>query len=70
MGAAIAALFANEGFKVVLVDKSKEALKKAEERHRGECLEELEEAGLRRRDELTSLITYTTKLRVEAAILL
>lgn len=65
MGAAIAALFANAGFEVVLVDKSEEALKKAEERHQGEFLEELEEAGLRRRDDLTSLITYTTNLRVE-----
>ncbi len=62
MGAAIAALFANAGFEVVLVDRSEEALKKARGRHEGECLEELEEAGLKKRDNIVSTITYTTEL--------
>jgi len=63
MGADIAALFANAGFKVVLVDISKEALKRAREKHEGECLNELEEAGLKKRDELVSSIHYTTDLK-------
>jgi len=64
MGAAIALLFANAGFEVTLVDKSRGALRRAEDRHRGESLEELEEAGLRKQDNPASLITYTTELRV------
>ena len=64
MGAAIAALFANADYDVVLVDVSEEALKKAKERHEGEILRELELSGLKRRDELISKITYTTDLNV------
>lgn len=63
MGADIAALFANAGFEVVLVDKSEEALMRAREKHEGKCLDELEEAGLKKRDELTSSIHYTTELK-------
>jgi|Deesub1362A_J573_1020465.scaffolds.fasta_scaffold00935_2 enoyl-CoA hydratase/3-hydroxyacyl-CoA dehydrogenase len=62
MGAAIAALFANAGFDVVLVDKSESAIRKARERHEGECLRELEEAGLKKRDEIVSKILYTTEI--------
>ncbi len=59
MGSDIAALFANAGFQVVLTDKDKSALEKAEKKHKKETLEELEEAGLKKRDEITSLIDYT-----------
>lgn len=62
MGAAIAALFANADYDVVLVDVNEEALRKAETRHRGECLQELDMAGLRRRDEIVSKVKYTTDL--------
>ncbi len=63
MGAAIAALFANADYDVVLVDVDEEALRRAENRHRGECLQELEMAGLRKRDEIVSKVKYTTDLR-------
>ncbi|WP_456468780.1 3-hydroxyacyl-CoA dehydrogenase family protein [Archaeoglobus sp.] len=62
MGAAIAALFANADYDVVLVDVSEEALKKAKERHEGEILRELKEVGLKKRDEITSKIEYTLDL--------
>ncbi len=62
MGSDIAALFANAGFNVVLADKEKSALEKAKEKHEKESLKELKEAGLRRRDEINSLINYTTNL--------
>jgi len=62
MGAAIAALFANADYNVVLVDVSEEALKKAKERHRGECLEELEQAGLKKKEDLVSKTKYATNL--------
>ncbi len=59
MGSDIAALFANAGFQVALIDKDKSALEKAEKKHKKETLEELEDAGLKKRDEITSLIDYT-----------
>lgn len=62
MGSDIAALFANAGFDIVLVDKDKSALEKAEEKHQKETLEELEDAGLKKRDEITSLIDYTSDI--------
>ena len=62
MGAAIAALFANAGYRVVLVDVSEGALRRAKERHEGEILRELDEANLRKRENIVELIEYTTKL--------
>lgn len=62
MGSDIAALFANAGFEIVLVDKDKTALQKAEEKNKKESLQELEKADLKKRTEITSLINYTTKL--------
>ncbi|WP_202320491.1 3-hydroxyacyl-CoA dehydrogenase [Archaeoglobus neptunius] len=62
MGAAIAALFANADYDVVLVDTSEEALEKARKRHMVECIEELERAGLRKREEIVSKIRYTTSI--------
>ncbi|MBO8181664.1 MAG: NAD(P)-binding domain-containing protein [Archaeoglobus sp.] len=62
MGAAIAALFANAGYDVVLVDVNDDALEKARKRHEGEDLEQIEQAGLKRRDEIISKIKYTTNL--------
>jgi|Deesub1362A_J573_1020465.scaffolds.fasta_scaffold01630_6 enoyl-CoA hydratase/3-hydroxyacyl-CoA dehydrogenase len=61
MGAAISALFANASYDVILVDIEKDALKRARIRHEGECLRELEEAGLKKRDEIISKIKYTTE---------
>jgi len=63
MGAAIAALFANADYDVALVDVSEEALKKAKERHEGEILMELMEAGLKKRDDLVSKIKYTLDIK-------
>ncbi len=63
MGADIAALFANAGFEVVLVDISEEARKKAREKLETECLNQLEEAGLKKKDDLVSSVHYTTELR-------
>lgn len=62
MGSDIAALFANAGFKVVLADKDEKALERAEEKHKKESLEELKEAKLQEREEIKSLINYTTQL--------
>ncbi len=62
MGAAIAALFANAGYRVVLVDVSEEALERAREKHEGEMLRELDEAKLRKRESIVEMIHYTTRL--------
>jgi enoyl-CoA hydratase/3-hydroxyacyl-CoA dehydrogenase len=62
MGAGISALFSNADFDVILVDKSEEALKRARDLHEGEYFEQLEKAGLKRRNEIVSKISYTTHL--------
>lgn len=62
MGSDIAALFANAGYNVVLVDKDEKALENAEEKNKTETLKEMEEADLKKRDEITPLINYTTQL--------
>ncbi len=62
MGAAIAVLLANAGHDVILVDVNENALEKARKRHEGEVLEQLEQAGLKMRDKITSKIKYTMNL--------
>jgi len=62
MGTDIAALFANADFEVILVDIDKKALERAIERHKGEALEQLQEAGIKMRDEVVSNVKYTTNL--------
>lgn len=62
MGTDIAGLLSNAGYEVSLVDVDENALKTARERHENETLGELEEAELKRRGEIVSLITYTTDL--------
>ncbi|MCX8172205.1 MAG: 3-hydroxyacyl-CoA dehydrogenase [Archaeoglobaceae archaeon] len=62
MGTAISAMFANAGYRVFLIDINERALKNAKEKHMSECLEELDEAGLRKRDEIISMITYSNRL--------
>lgn len=49
MGTDIAALFANADFEIILVDIDKKALERAIERHNGEALEQLQEAGIKMR---------------------
>lgn len=64
MGADIAALLANAGFDVVLVDVDADALARARDRHRGPARAALVSAGLRsaEADPLEAAVTYTTDL--------
>jgi enoyl-CoA hydratase/3-hydroxyacyl-CoA dehydrogenase len=56
-------LLANAGYDVVLVDVVEDALKKARKRHEGEDFEQIKQAGLKKRGEISSKIKYTTNLR-------
>lgn len=62
MGTDIAALLANAGYEVSLVDIDEGALQSARRKHKNESLRALEDVGLKKRDEIVSSITYTTDI--------